>query len=63
MLAVPIAWYMMQKWLEDYAYPTPISWVDFLLSGLLAILIAVVTISFQAIRAARGNPIEAIRTE
>lgn len=62
-LAVPIAWYMMQKWLEDYAYPTPISWVDFLLSGLLAILIAVVTISFQAIRAARGNPIEAIRTE
>jgi len=62
-LAMPIAWYMMSKWLEDYAYPTPISWMDFLWSGILAILIAVVTISFQAIRAAKGNPIEAIRTE
>ncbi len=62
-IAIPIAWYMMNQWLADYAYPTPISWMDFLLSGLLAILIAVFTISFQAIRAARGNPIEAIRTE
>lgn len=62
-MAIPIAWYMMNQWLADYAYPTPISWMDFLLSGLLAILIAVFTISFQAIRAARGNPIEAIRTE
>ena len=62
-LAVPLAWYLMKKWLEDYAYATTMSWTDFLLSGLLAIAIALFTISFQAIRAATGNPVEAIRNE
>ena len=62
-IAIPIAWYTMNKWLEDFAYKINIGWTVFLFSGLLAILIAVITMSFQAIKAAVANPLKSLRTE
>ena len=62
-IAAPVAWYFMHKWLADFAYRTPINWWIFAASGLLAILIAVITISFQAFRAAVANPVKSLRTE
>lgn len=62
-IAVPIGWLLMHKWLEDYAYKIHISWSIFALAGLSALLIALITISFQAIRSAFANPIKSLRTE
>jgi putative ABC transport system permease protein len=63
LIAFPLAGWMMNKWLEDFAYRIGISWWIFLLAGVLAILIALVTVSFQAIRAAIANPVKSLRTE
>jgi len=62
-IAAPIAWYFMHKWLADFAYRTDISWWIFATAGILAVLIAVITISFQAIKAAIANPVKALRAE
>ena len=62
-IAVPLALYLMRRWLEDYAYPAPISWTDFILSGLITLFIALFTVGVQAVRAALSNPVEAIRSE
>lgn len=62
-LATPIAWYVMQKWLEDFAFRVEMSWEIFFIAGLLSIVIAVMTISFQAIRAALTNPVNGLRSE
>ena len=62
-IASPLAWYFMNRWLENFVYRIDISWWMFLLAGALAILIAVFTISFQAIRAAIRNPVKSLRTE
>ncbi|WP_336517745.1 ABC transporter permease [Pollutibacter soli] len=62
-ISIPIAWYMMSKWLEDFAYKTNLSWTVFAISGILAIVIAVLTISYQSIRAALANPVKSLRTE
>ncbi|HUP11526.1 MAG TPA: FtsX-like permease family protein, partial [Niastella sp.] len=62
-IAVPVAWYFMHKWLADFAYRTNISWWIFAMAGLLAVLIAVITISVQAFRAAVANPVKSLRTE
>lgn len=62
-LATPVAWYVMQKWLEDYAYKTEISWDIFALAGLLSVMIALITTSYQAIRAALTRPVEGLRRE
>jgi putative ABC transport system permease protein len=62
-VAVPIAYYIMNKWLEDFAYKTSLSWWIFALSGLLAFVIALLTVSYQSWSAARRNPIEALRYE
>jgi len=62
-IATPIAWYYMEHWLQDFAYRTRISWWIFALSALVAVIIALVTISFQSIRAAIANPITSLRTE
>jgi putative ABC transport system permease protein len=62
-IATPIAWYYMHQWLQDYAYRINISWWLFAAGGLAAIIIALATISFQAIKAARANPVKALRTE
>ena len=63
MIASPIAFFTMQKWLQDFAYRIQISWWVFAFSGLLAIVIALITISFQAIRAALANPVKSLRSE
>ena len=61
--AVPIAWYAAQLWLQDFAYRININWWVFPLAGIIAILIALFTISFQAIKAAIANPVKNLRTE
>jgi len=62
-IAVPIAWYAMNKWLENFAYKTNLSWWIFALAGLLALGIALLTVSFQSYKAATRNPVEALRYE
>jgi len=62
-IATPIAWYAMSKWLQDFAYRITIEWWMFLVAGLMAIIIAFITISFQAIKAAIANPIKTLRSE
>lgn len=61
-IGAPFAAWLMQKWLEDFAYPTSIGWTVFLWTGLLAFLIAFATISVQAIRSAMSNPVNSIRS-
>tara|TARA_R110002051_G_scaffold63132_5_gene114936 strand:- start:39169 stop:41520 length:2352 start_codon:yes stop_codon:yes gene_type:complete len=63
LIAIPIAWYAMQSWLEDFAYHIEINWWIFALAGVVAILIALVTVSFQAIKAALANPVDSLKTE
>lgn len=62
-IATPVAWYFMHKWLDDFAYRTHISWWIFAAAGILALLIAIITISVQAFRAAVANPVKSLRTE
>jgi putative ABC transport system permease protein len=62
-IASPIAWYAMSKWLQDYAYPIKMQWWMFVAAGISALLIAFVTISFQAIKAALANPVKSLRSE
>ena len=63
LIAIPIAWWGMQQWLKEFAYRTAVSWWIFPLAGAAALAIAVVTISFQAARAATANPIDSLRSE
>ena len=62
-LASPVAYYLMNRWLQDFAYRINISWWIFIVSGIMALLIALITVSFQAIKAAIANPIKSLRTE
>jgi putative ABC transport system permease protein len=62
-IATPIVWWAMNKWLQAYAYRVDISWWMFALAGLIAIGIAMITVSFQAIKAAIANPVKSLRTE
>jgi putative ABC transport system permease protein len=62
-IATPVAWWAMNKWLQVFAYRITISWWMFAIAGLLAILIALFTVSFQAIKAAITNPVKSLRTE
>jgi putative ABC transport system permease protein len=62
-VAFPLAWWGMHKWLENFAYRTNISWWVFLLAGFIAAMIALITISFQAIKAALANPVNTLRSE
>ena len=62
-IATPIAYYAMNKWLENFAYKTSLSWWIFALAGLLALGIALLTVSWQSWRAATRNPVEALRYE
>ena len=63
LIAFPIAWYAMHNWLKDFAYRSEISWWIFISAAALATIIALFTISFQAIRAAITNPVKSLRTE
>jgi putative ABC transport system permease protein len=62
-IAVPVGWYAMHKWLEDFAYKTDIGVIVFIVAGGLGILIAFVTVAVQAVKAALANPVKSIRTE
>ena len=62
-IAFPVAWLAMNKWLADFAYRIHISWWIFVIAGITAFLIALFTISFQAIKAAVANPVKSLRTE
>ncbi|HEV8508641.1 MAG TPA: ABC transporter permease [Chitinophagaceae bacterium] len=62
-IATPVAWFYMHQWLQNYAYRVDVSWLIFLTGGLIAIIIALTTISFQAIKAAVTNPVKSLRTE
>lgn len=62
-IASPVAWWIMNKWLLDFAYRKNISWTVFVVTTIVALLIALVTISFQAIKAAIANPVKSLRTE
>ncbi len=63
LIALPLSWFSVHKWLQDYAYRINISWWIFLSAVLVAMLIAFATISFQAIKAAIANPVKSLRTE
>ena len=63
LIAFPLGWWAMNKWLEDFAYRIHIGWWVFPLAGIAALLIALLTVSFQAIRAALANPVKSLRTE
>ena len=63
LIASPVAWYFAHQWLQDFVYRTTVSWWVFLLAGAGAIFIALATVSFQAIRAARANPVNSLRAE
>jgi len=62
-ITVPATWWAMNKWLEDFAYRVSISWLVFGVAGLLVLLIAAFTVSFQAIKAALSNPVKSLRSE
>ncbi len=62
-IAFPAAWWFMHNWLQGYEYRTTISWWVFVLAGITALLIALLTVSFQAIKAAIANPVKSLRTE
>jgi len=63
LISFPVTWYAMNKWLQDFAYRTAIHWWVFLLAGITALVVAGITISFHAIKAAIANPIKSLRTE
>ncbi len=63
LIAIPLAWYAMQNWLESFAYRIEINWLVFVIAGAVAISIALFTVSFQAFKAAMANPVKSLRTE
>ncbi len=62
-IAIPVAYYFMQKWLEGFAYPVKVSWTTFAAALLIALLVALITVSYQAVRSALMNPVKALRQE
>jgi putative ABC transport system permease protein len=63
LVAFPIAWWALNKWLQDFAYRISIEWWVFIAASLAALLIALVTVSIQAMKAAIANPVNSLRTE
>jgi putative ABC transport system permease protein len=63
LLAFPVAWWAMNNWLEDFPYRVAISWWVFAVTGVVSLLIALITVSFQAVKAALANPVKNLRTE
>jgi len=62
-IAFPVAWYAMYTWLQDFAYRISIPWWIFLFAAITALLVALITVSSQAIKAALMNPVKSLRTE
>ncbi|MEO0330797.1 MAG: FtsX-like permease family protein, partial [Bacteroidota bacterium] len=63
LIATPVAWYAMDRWLQDFAYHVSIGPIIFLVAGLLCLSIALLTVSYQAFRTARVNPVDSLRNE
>jgi ABC-type antimicrobial peptide transport system permease subunit len=63
LIAFPLGWWAMNKWLEDFAYRIHIDWWVYPVAGIAALLIALLTVSFQAIKAALANPVKSLKTE
>jgi putative ABC transport system permease protein len=63
LISTPITWYAMHRWLEGFAYHVHISIWIFLAAGLLAVIIAMITVGWKAMRAAQANPVQSLRTE
>jgi putative ABC transport system permease protein len=62
-MAVPVGWYIMTQWLQEFAYRTDLSWWVFALAAAIAVAIAITTVSIQSIKAATANPVKSLRTE
>lgn len=62
-IAMPLAWYFMHNWLQSYAYRIELHWLVFAVTGAFAIIIAIATVSIQAVKAAMGNPVDSLQTE
>jgi putative ABC transport system permease protein len=62
-IASPVAWIFMHRWLQDFAYRIPINWWVFAVAAIASLSIAFITVSFQAIKAAIANPVKSLRTE
>ena len=62
-IASPVAWYAMNRWLSDFAYRIELGWWMFAIAGVLALVIALLTVSYQSIKAALMNPVKSLRTE
>jgi putative ABC transport system permease protein len=63
LISIPLAWMAAEKWLQNYAYRIPLNWVTFAIVAILVALIALATVSFQAIKAAITNPVKSLRSE
>lgn len=63
LIAVPVSWYLMNKWLQDFAYRTHIGWDVYAIAGSIAFMIAILTVSFQSVKAALANPVRSLRME
>jgi ABC-type antimicrobial peptide transport system permease subunit len=63
LIASPLAWLLMNNWLKEYAYRTNIAWWIFAIAGLAALLVALLTVSFQALKSAHANPVNSLRSE
>jgi putative ABC transport system permease protein len=63
LIAIPVSWLVMNKWLQDFAYRIQLEWWMFTLAGIISFIIAMVTLSFQAIKAALANPVKSLRSE
>jgi putative ABC transport system permease protein len=63
LIAWPVAYYFMNQWLQDFSYRINLGWEIFVLSAVLALAIAILSVSYQAIKAALANPVEALRYE
>jgi len=63
LIATPVAWYAMSQWLQDFAYHIPVEWTIFLIVTMVVLLLAILTMSVQAIKAAIANPVKSLRTE
>jgi len=63
LIAFPLGWWAMNEWLQDFAYRIPIAWWVFPVAGIAVLLIALITVSVQAIKAAIANPVKSLRTE
>lgn len=62
-IASPIAWYGIDKWLQNYPYRTQVDWWIFVAAGLCAIFVTLITVSFQALKAAMADPVKSLRNE